>query len=78
MEGLIKCPWGSVSGRHQLLGAYSPVANWTTLRLFFILSIIMGWYSKQMDFVLAYPHPPAEVPFFYEFSNSVSIQTRSV
>ena len=35
---------------------YAPVVSWQTLRLFFIHSILKGWHSKQMDFVLAYPH----------------------
>ena len=34
--------------------------NWQMLRLLFIHSIMMGRYSKQMDFILAYPHTPAK------------------
>ena len=60
---------------------YAPVVSWQTLRLFFIHSILKGWYSKQMDFVLAYPHAPAEVPLYmhfpkgYEFNNGISKDT---
>ena len=60
---------------------YAPVVSWQTLRLFFIHSILKGWYSKQMDFVLAYPHAPAEVPLYmrfpkgYEFKDGISEDT---
>ena len=60
---------------------YTPVVSWQTLRLFFIHSILKGWHSKQMDFVLAYPHAPAEVPLYmhfpkgYEFKDGISEDT---
>ena len=37
---------------------YSPVVNWSSVRLITILSIINRWYTKQIDFVLAYPQAP--------------------
>ena len=46
---------------------YAPVVIWQTLRLFFIHSILKGWYSKQIDFMLAHPHAPAEVPLYMHF-----------
>ena len=60
---------------------YAPVVSWQTLRLVFIHSILKGWHSKQMDFVLAYPHAPAEVPIYmhftkrYKFKNGISEET---
>ena len=60
---------------------YAPVVGWQTLRLFFIHSILKGWHSKQMDFVLAYPHALAEVPLYmrfprgYEFKDRISEDT---
>ena len=60
---------------------YMPVVSWQTLRLFSIHSILKGWHSKQMDFVLAYPHAPAEVPLYmhfpkgYEFKDGISEDT---
>ena len=60
---------------------YVPVVSWQTLRLFFIHSILKGWHSKQMDFVLAYPHAPAEVPLYmhfpkgYKFKDGISEDT---
>ena len=60
---------------------YAPVVSWQTLRLFFILSILKGWHSKQMDFVLAYPHALGEVTLYmcfpkgYEFKDRISEDT---
>ena len=60
---------------------YAPVVRWQILRLFFIHSILKGWHSKQMDFVLAYPHALAEVPLYmrfpkgYEFKDGISEDT---
>ena len=57
---------------------YAPVVSWQTLMLFFIHSILKGRHSKQMDFVLAYPHALAEVllymhfPKGYEFKDGIS------
>ena len=61
---------------------YALVVSWQTLRLFFIHSILKGSHSKQMDFVLAYPHAPAEVPLYmrfpkgYEFKDRISEDTQ--
>jgi len=45
---------------------YAPVINWSTIRLFLILSIMYGWYTRQLDFVLAYPQAEIEVPLYME------------
>lgn len=34
---------------------YSPVVRWTTIRLMLILSLVFGWFTRQIDFVMAYP-----------------------
>ncbi len=34
---------------------YSPVVNWFTLRSLLTLSIVNGWHSRSVDFVLAFP-----------------------
>jgi len=33
---------------------YAPVVMWTTIRLTIMLATIKGWYSRELDFVLAY------------------------
>ena len=34
---------------------YSPVVNWFTLRTLLIFSLLNGWHSRSIDFVLAFP-----------------------
>ena len=34
---------------------YSPVVQWTSIRMFLILSILQNWHTRQLDFVLVYP-----------------------
>ena len=43
---------------------YTPVVTWQTVRFFLILSILLGWRSRQLDFVMAYPQAPAEMPLY--------------
>ena len=40
---------------------YTPVVIWQTVCLFLILSILLGWQSRQLDFIMAYPQAPAEM-----------------
>ena len=47
---------GQQEHRVNFWETYARVVSWQTSRLFFIHSILKGWHSKQMDFVLAYPH----------------------
>ena len=56
-------------GRQQVHGVhywdtYAPVVTWQTVRLFLILSLILGWQSRQLDFVVAYPQALAEMPLY--------------
>ena len=41
---------------------YAPVASWNSIRMMLILSIVHGWHTRQLDYVLAYPPAPAEKP----------------
>ena len=43
---------------------YTPVVTWPTVQFFLILSILLGWHSQQLDFVMAYPQAPAEMPLY--------------
>ena len=43
---------------------YAPVVTWQTVRFFFILSLLLGWQSCKLDFVMAYPQAPAEMPLY--------------
>ena len=53
----------NVHGGQQVHGVhywdtYAPVVTWQTVRLFLILSLILRWQCRQLDFVMAYPQPP--------------------
>ena len=57
----------NVHGGQQVHGVhywdtYAPVVTWQTVRLFLILSLILGWQSSQLDFVMAYLQAPDEMP----------------
>lgn len=43
---------------------YAPVVAWPVIRFFFTLSILFGWHSRQLDFVMAFPQAPIEVPLY--------------
>ena len=43
---------------------YAPVVTWQTVRFFLILLLLLGWSSRQLDFVMAYPQAPAEMPLY--------------
>jgi hypothetical protein len=43
---------------------YAPVVAWPVIRFFFTLSLLFGWYSRQLYFVMAFPQAPIEVPLY--------------
>jgi len=50
----------NLDGSKQIHGkhfdeTYAPVASWPIIRLLLSYTISQGWYSKQLDYVLAYP-----------------------
>ena len=59
----------NVHGGQQVHGVhywdtYAPVVTWQIVRLFLILSLILGWQSCQLNFFMAYPQAPAEMPLY--------------
>jgi hypothetical protein len=46
--------------------SYSPVVSWTTIRLLLTLTLVMGWYTRQIDFVLAFPQAETWTNLFME------------
>ena len=44
--------------------SYAPVVTWQTVHFFLILSILLGWKSRQLDFVMVDPQAPAEIPLY--------------
>ena len=43
---------------------YAPVVTWQTVRFFLILSLLLGWCSRQLDFVMTYTQALAEIPLY--------------
>ena len=51
--------WLNIDGSHQVLGhdfdqTYAPVASWASICLLLVLTLLNGWYTQQLDFVLAF------------------------
>ena len=53
---------------------YAPVASWNSIRMLLILSIVHGWYTKQVDNVLAYPQAPAEKPLYMKIPKGMEVR----
>ena len=46
---------------------YVPVVTWQMVRFFVILSLLLGWHSHQLDFIMAYPQALAEMTLYMHF-----------
>ena len=55
---------GQQEHRVHYWDTYAPVVTWQTMRFFFVLSLLLGWRSRQLDFVMVYPQAPAEMPLY--------------
>jgi hypothetical protein len=45
---------------------YSPVVKWSSIRLYFMIPAIRKWHTRQVDFVLAYPHADIETDLYMD------------
>ena len=45
---------------------YSPVVNWSTVRLVFVLATMLGLKGCQVDYVQAFPQAPLDDPVFIQ------------
>ena len=52
---------------------YSPVVNWFSIRLFLVISIIRGWETRQIDFVLAFPQADVECDIYMEIPQGFNL-----
>ncbi|KAI2501072.1 hypothetical protein MHU86_13426 [Fragilaria crotonensis] len=43
---------------------FSPVASWAAIRMVLITTLIHGWHTKQIDFVLAYTQAEVECELY--------------
>ena len=69
----------NIHGGKQVYGVnytetFSPVVNWITVRLLLILSLIHGWKTRQVDFILAFPQADIECPMYMELPTSIEMR----
>jgi hypothetical protein len=62
----LNCHGGQQEQGINFWETYSPVVNWYSIRLFLIISIMKGWESRQIDFVLAFPQADVECDIYME------------
>ena len=43
---------------------YAPVVTWQMVWFFMILSILLVWHSRQLNFIMAYLQVPTEIPLY--------------
>ena len=72
----------NVHGGKQIHGqdyfeTYSPVATWIVIRFVMILCLMLGWKSRQVDFVLAFPQANIEHDMYMELPAGIVPKDRS-
>ena len=70
--------WLNAHGGQQEYGihyfeTYSPVVNWFSVRLFLVLTLLLNWYMRQIDFVLAYPQAPIKCDLFMKMPRGIVV-----
>ena len=55
---------------------YAPVAKWSSIRLMLILCALHGWYSRQIDYVLAFPQAPVEREIYMKIPRPFAMQDK--
>ncbi len=69
----------NIHGGQQVKGVhywetYSPMVCWALIRFALALSILNGWYTAQMDFVLAYPQADIEEMLYMEIPSDFTCE----
>jgi hypothetical protein len=54
--------------------SYNPVVSWTTIRLLLTLTLVMEWFTRQIDFVLAFPQAETQTNVFMEVPGHFEVQ----
>jgi hypothetical protein len=73
----------NVNGKEQIKGihyeeTYAPVVGWATIRFFMSLAIINNWYTRQIDFVLAYTQANIERDLYMKLPSGFVIPGREL
>jgi hypothetical protein len=53
---------------------FAPAVTWISIRMILILSILLKWHTRQIDFILAYPQAPLKTPLYMEVPKGVNLQ----
>ena len=56
---------------------YAPVVKWYSIRLVLALTLVNGWYTQQIDYVLAYPQAPIEREIYMKIPRGMEIEGRN-
>ena len=69
----------NLDGSKQLEGidydqTYSPTASWPAVRLLLALSLLNSWFTKQIDFVQAFPQAPITQRQFLKLPKGIAIE----
>jgi len=51
---------------------YAPVVSWYAIRLLFTLMLLNNWFSRQIDFILAYPQADVEFDTYMRLPHGVT------
>ena len=52
---------------------YAPVVNWFSIRLLLSQALANNWYTKQVDFVLAYPQADPECEMYMKLPRGIEV-----
>lgn len=50
---------------------YAPVASWNSIRLLLVLVALNNWYTKQIDYVSAFPQAPVEKDLYMSIPKDI-------
>jgi hypothetical protein len=50
---------------------YAPVVTWFLIWLLLVLSILNKWYTRQVDFILAYPQADIEFNMYMDLPKGI-------
>jgi len=50
---------------------FLPVITWVTLCLLFILALLLGWSTRQIYYVLAFPQAPIQFDMYMEIPTGI-------
>jgi hypothetical protein len=50
---------------------YSPVVAWFSIRIVLTLALLNQWYTRQIDFVMAYPQAPVECDIYMKLPKGI-------